>query len=101
MWPSMQVSRPSSKPCAHCTCARIQRKKCEFPICITMSIVAAKSFHLGAAVVIALNSQELKLEPDPDLAFATRQILLNGAYSRLLTYGLKDVAVLRTERVLV
>src|SRR5260370_38813843 len=45
--------------------------------------------------------QSLELEADSYLAFTAGQVLLNGAYSRLLTHCLKDVTVLGTERVLV
>src|SRR5580704_420493 len=51
--------------------------------------------------MIGRKVQSLELEPDSYLAFTAGQVLLNRAYSRLLTHWLKDVAVLGTERVLV
>jgi hypothetical protein len=36
--------------------------------------------------IVATDGQYLELEPDPDLAFTTGQVLLNGANTRLLTY---------------
>jgi hypothetical protein len=50
---------------------------------------------------MGMQVQSLELEPDSYLAFTTGQVLLNGTYSWLLTYWLKDVAVLGTEWVLV
>src|SRR5580700_10778233 len=69
---------------------------------LSSAAVRKKSGHsVWPLSIMARKVQSLELEPDSYLALTTGQVLLNGAYSWLLTHRLKDVAVLGSQGVLV